>query len=65
MKTLKEFRQQLQEKVKYFIEYPGPIVCDFKVQSDYCFPLVPPGAALDQMIFDRKLDIDKEHGAPN
>lgn len=56
---------ELQEKVKYFIEYPGPIVCDFKVQSDYCFPLVPPGAALDQMIFNRNLEIDKEYGAPN
>ena len=34
-------------------------------ESDYCFPLVPPGAALDQMMFNRNLNIDQAHGAPN
>ena len=28
----------------------GPIVCDFRVETDYCFPLVAPGKGLHEMI---------------
>ena len=30
----------LYEKVAFFLNYPGPILCDFKVQSELCYPLV-------------------------
>jgi acetolactate synthase-1/2/3 large subunit len=32
------------------LAYNGPVVCEFKVQTEECFPLVPPGKALDDMI---------------
>jgi acetolactate synthase-1/2/3 large subunit len=32
------------------LNYPGPILCDIKVQSDLCLPLVAPGKALDDII---------------
>ena len=34
------------------LKHKGPILAHFKVETDKCFPLVPPGAALDEMIFD-------------
>lgn len=43
----------LKDTVEYFLEYPGPIVCDFRVQSDKCLPLVAPGQGLDQMILPK------------
>ena len=36
----------------FILEYDKAILCEFKVEKDLCFPLVPPGAALDEMIFD-------------
>jgi len=32
------------------LNYPGPILCDIKVKSDLCLPLVAPGKALDDII---------------
>ena len=40
----------LEEKVKEFIEYDGPILCEFDIERDICLPLVGPGNALDDMI---------------
>ena len=40
----------LDETIEYFLNYDGPILCDFKVKSDLCLPLVSPGAALDDII---------------
>ena len=42
-------REDLDYKIKEFLEYPGPILCEFKVKSDECFPLVKPGCALDDI----------------
>jgi acetolactate synthase-1/2/3 large subunit len=36
--------------VKNFLEFDGPILCEFKVEPDICLPLVGPGKALDDMI---------------
>ena len=40
----------LSETIKLFIESPGPLLCEFNVDSTECFPLVAPGKALDDMI---------------
>ena len=42
--------QGLKDKIKFFLSYPGPILCDFKVESDLCLPLVAPGKSLSDMI---------------
>jgi acetolactate synthase-1/2/3 large subunit len=41
---------ELDITVKEFLEYPGPILCDFRTISDMCYPLVAPGKALNEMI---------------
>ena len=33
-----------------FLTYSGPILCDFRVHTDKCLPLVAPGKALDDLI---------------
>ena len=43
----------LEDTIKTFIEYDGPILCDFKVIGGECFPLVGPGKALDDMILHK------------
>ena len=34
-------------------DYDGPILINFDIESDYCFPLVPPGKGLDEMILSK------------
>ena len=44
-------RDDLDKCISVMMSYKdGPIVCDFKVESDYCFPLVAPGKGLHEMI---------------
>lgn len=44
-------RDDLDKCISEMMSYKGgPIVCDFKVESDYCFPLVAPGKGLHEMI---------------
>ena len=44
-------RDDLEKCISVMMNYKeGPIVCDFKVESDYCFPLVAPGKGLHEMI---------------
>ena len=45
-----------KSKLSIILTYPGAILCEFKVESDLCLPLVPPGAALDDIITKRKMD---------
>lgn len=42
--------KDLPEVINYFLNYDGPILCDFKVQGDLCLPLVAPGSSIDDMI---------------
>ena len=45
--------------IDYFLNYDGPILADFRVESDLCLPLVAPGSALDDMILkDNKIEVD-------
>lgn len=42
---------ELDEKIKMFIDYDGPIICNFKVSGDKCFPLIPPGKTVNDTLF--------------
>jgi len=42
----------LNKKVREFLRHEGPILCEFKVEGDQCLPLIPPNAALDEMILE-------------
>ena len=43
--------RNLSSTVKEFMEYnDGPILCNFNVVGEPCYPLVAPGSALDNMI---------------
>lgn len=41
---------KLDEITKEFLNYPGPALCEYKVEPEICLPLVGPGKALDEMI---------------
>ncbi len=47
-------KDKLSETIDYFLSCRGPMLCDFRVESDLCLPLVAPGAALDNMILNNK-----------
>ena len=60
IKSLKcDNRQNLFKTMEEFINYDGPILCEFNIEKTMCLPLVAPGSALDDMIFedDGKLNI--------
>ena len=57
-------KKELEHKMKFFLNYPGPILCDFKTETDMCLPLVGPGRALDDMILHRE-NILLDGSAPN
>lgn len=50
----------LESTVNYFLDYKGPILCDFKVLTDKCFPLVAPGKALDDLILHNDGDCNND-----
>lgn len=43
-------RHDLKSTIEYFLNYEDAILCEFKVESNLCLPLVSPGAALDDII---------------
>ena len=45
-----DHRDRLPDRVTEFLETTGPVLCDFRVLSDKCLPLVAPGQGLDEMI---------------
>lgn len=42
-------REDLNKKLEEFLSYDKAILCEFKVESDECLPLVVPGKALDDI----------------
>lgn len=58
-------KENLSSTIEYFLNYKGPILCDFKVEGDLCLPLVSPGSSIDNMILnDNSLNIDKNSMPP-
>lgn len=55
---------ELQHTVNKFLNYDGPVLCEFSIERDICLPLVSPGCALDEMILPGQQDKVKEssHG---
>ena len=52
--------KNLDSVVDEFINYnEGPILCEFKIEQTMCLPLVAPGKALDEMIFDDEININE------
>lgn len=45
-----ESSKHLDQTVYRFLNYNGPILCDFRTVSEMCYPLVAPGKALNDMI---------------
>ena len=43
-------REDLHDKINEFLSYDKAILCEFKLETDECFPLVKPGSALDDII---------------
>lgn len=43
-------RGKLNSSIDKFLSYDKAILCEFKVETDECFPLVAPGAALDNIM---------------
>jgi len=51
-------KSNLKSNMKRFLEFKGPILMECVTERDYCLPLVPPGAGLDEMILN-KSDVNK------
>tara|TARA_B110000483_G_scaffold207787_1_gene252964 strand:+ start:323 stop:2050 length:1728 start_codon:yes stop_codon:yes gene_type:complete len=43
-------KQMMGQITSDFMSHKGPVVCEFRVESDVCLPLVKPGCALDDML---------------
>ena len=50
-------RKNLKSTIEYFLNYDKSILCDFRVESNLCLPLVSPGSALDDMILFGDKDV--------
>lgn len=47
-----------------YLEEPGPILFDCDIEPDICLPLVAPGAALDDVIYNKPETFDFKGEAP-
>ena len=59
---------ELDNKIKEFIDYPGPILFHVEIEKTPCFPLVSPGKSIDNMILHDDYtmnDIDPSDGPPS
>ena len=57
---------ELDVIIKKCMNTSGPVLCDLKTVTDSCYPLVAPGKALDDMLFEEKNEKECFTGlAPN
>ena len=45
-----EKKSLLDDNIEMALQQKGPVLVEFAVESDVCFPLVGPGKALDDML---------------
>ena len=57
-------RENLNDKINEFLSYDKAILCEFKVDSDKCLPLVKPGRALDDIQLFNTNNINIENCLP-
>ena len=43
------------DSIKKILTSPDSILCEFVIESDKCYPLNPPGTALDNLILNDSL----------
>ena len=49
IKSLKcKKKSEINEVIKYALDFNGPILVDFQTDIDYCLPLVAPGKSLNE-----------------
>ena len=48
----------MESVINLALNYEGPILVNFEVETDKCFPLVAPGKGLDEMFLHEK-EVDK------
>ena len=67
IKSIITNKYNLKNNMNYFLNYNGPILMECITERDYCFPLVPPGAGLDEMILNKKniSNLDSKANAPS
>ena len=44
----------IEDTVTEFLNYDGPILCEFDTVDEICLPLVRPGCALDEMLLEQE-----------
>jgi acetolactate synthase-1/2/3 large subunit len=55
-----ERKEEVEPVIRQAMDHPGPVVIDFKVKYDEnVFPMVPPGASLDETIDQPVFDPEK------
>ena len=56
----------INEIKKNFLEYKGPILCEFDVVDEICLPLVRPGCGLDEMLLEEEYirNFDSKNAEP-
>lgn len=53
-------KSKLEKSIEIFLNHSTNVLAEFKVIHTPCYPLVPPGASLDEMIInDNNINIDK------
>ena len=56
IKSIKcSFKSELENSIKKILTSPDSILCEFVIESDKCYPLNPPGTALDNLILNDSL----------
>ena len=55
----------LKSSINTLLTIKEPVLCEFKVESDKCFPLNPPGTALDNLILDDSHHINTDLEVPS
>jgi acetolactate synthase I/II/III large subunit len=58
-------RKYLRNSIIKLLSSNESILCEFKIESDKCFPLNPPGTALDNLILDSEKDLDSNLEIPS
>lgn len=59
-----EKQEDIEGYINYALNNVGPILIEFKVNKDKCFPLVKPGCSLDEVIYNEDYKPDKNTQAP-
>ena len=56
IKSIKcSLKSELENSIKKILTSPDSILCEFVIESDKCYPLNPPGTALDNLILNDSL----------